>query len=81
MRLAFDQCQLIHSFGLLKGNSDYFNPVSYKTINFIFLPFNLVVKSATAVFVLLNSVLVDAKFVFVVPKSFEVAEPFHSIKI
>ena len=46
----------------------------------IILPFNLVVKSATTAFVLLNSVLVEAKFVFVVFKSFEVAEPFHSIK-
>jgi hypothetical protein len=52
---------------------------AYEIIHLIFLPFNLVTKSATANLVLLNSVLVDAKFVFVVSKSFEVAEPFHSI--
>jgi hypothetical protein len=44
------------------------------------LPLYSVAKSATADFVLFNSVLVEAKFVFVVFKSFEVAEPFHSIK-
>jgi hypothetical protein len=43
------------------------------------LPFSLVVKSATADLVLLNSVLVDAKFVFAVSKSFDDAEPFRSI--
>ena len=52
-------------------------------INEIFiynLPINLVAKSATADFVLFNSVFVDAKFVFAVSKSFEVAElPFQSI--
>jgi hypothetical protein len=45
------------------------------------LPLNLVAKSATADFVLFNSVLVEAKLVFVVFKSVEVAEPFYSIKI
>jgi len=47
----------------------------------IILPFNLVTKSATVVLVLLNSVLVEAKVVFVVSKSFEVAEPFYFILI
>jgi hypothetical protein len=47
----------------------------------LYLQFNLVVKSATADLVLINSVLVEAKFVFAVSKSFEVAERFHSIKI
>jgi hypothetical protein len=41
---------------------------------FQILPFNWVVKSATADLVLLNSVLVEAKFVVAVSKSFEVAE-------
>jgi hypothetical protein len=45
------------------------------------LPLNSVAKFVTADFVLFNSVLVEDKFVFVVFKSFEVAEPFHSIKI
>jgi hypothetical protein len=40
-----------------------------------------VAKSATVDFVLFNSVLVEAKLVFVVFKSVEVAEPFYSIKI
>jgi hypothetical protein len=42
--------------------------------------FNLVAKSATADLVLFNSVIVEAKFVFAVSKSFEVAEQFHSVK-
>ncbi len=41
------------------------------------LPFNSVAKSATANLVLFNSVLVEAKFVFVVSKSVEVAEQFN----
>jgi hypothetical protein len=47
--------------------------------NYSILPFNLVVKSATADFVLLNSILVEAKFVVAVSKSFEVAEQTRSI--
>jgi hypothetical protein len=47
--------------------------------NYLILPFNLVVKSATADLVLLNSVLVEAKFVIALSNSFEVAEPFRSI--
>jgi hypothetical protein len=47
--------------------------------NYLILPFNLVVKSATADLVLLNSILVEAKFVVAVSKSFEVAEPIRSI--
>jgi hypothetical protein len=39
----------------------------------------LVVKSSTADFVLLNSILVEAKFVVAVSKSFEVAEQTRSI--
>jgi hypothetical protein len=53
--------------------------IKLKFLNYS-LPLNSVAKSATADFVLFNSVLVVAKFVFVVFKSFEVAEPFHSIK-
>ncbi len=49
--------------------------------NYLILPFNLVVKSATADFVLLNSVLVEAKFVFVFSNSVDVTEQFNSIKI
>jgi hypothetical protein len=42
--------------------------------NYLILPVDLVAKSATADFVLFNSVLVEAKIVFVVSKLFEVAE-------
>jgi hypothetical protein len=45
-----------------------------KNFNDLILPVDLVAKSATADFVLFNSVLVEAKIVFVVSKSFEVAE-------
>jgi hypothetical protein len=45
-----------------------------KNFNYLILPFDLVAKSATANLVLFNSVLVDAKIVFVVSKLFEVAE-------
>jgi hypothetical protein len=42
--------------------------------NYLILPVDLVAKSATTDLVLFNSVLVKAKIVFVVSKSFEVAE-------
>jgi hypothetical protein len=58
----------------------YFSLIKSK-FSFLILPFNSVAKSATADLVLLNSVLVEAKVVFVVSKSFEVAEPFYLIKI
>ncbi len=45
---------------------------------YLFLPFNIWVKSAIADFVLLNSVIVQAKFLVAVSKLFEVSEPFHS---
>ncbi len=48
-------------------------------ISFLILPFNLVVKSETADFMLLNSVLAEAKFVVVVSKLFKMADPYHSI--
>jgi hypothetical protein len=54
--------------------------VSHKKIHLIFLPFNLVVKSATTDLVLFNSVLVEAKVVFAVFKSFEIAVPFNQLK-
>lgn len=39
--------------------------------------FNILVKSATADFVPLNSVIVEAKFLVAVSNWFECAEPFH----
>ena len=42
------------------------------------LPFNILVKSATADFVLLISVIVEAKFLVAVSKLFEVSEQFYS---
>jgi hypothetical protein len=59
----------------------FFSLLGIKMFNYLILPVDLVAKSATADFVLFNSVLVEAKFVFVVFKSFVVAESFHSIKI
>jgi hypothetical protein len=58
---------LIMKFHILLIESD-------KTILFIILPFNLVVKSATADLVLFNSVIVEAKVFVVVSKSVKVAE-------
>ena len=43
----------------------------------LILPFNILVKSATADFVPLNSVIVEAKFLVAVSNWFECAEPFH----
>ncbi len=58
---------------------NFFSLLGLKMFNYSILPFNLVVKSATADLVPLNSVLVEAKFVIAVSKSVEVAEPIRSI--
>jgi hypothetical protein len=64
----------------VKIKFSYFSLIKSK-FSFLILPFNSVAKSATADLVLLNSVLVEAKVVIVVSRSFEVAEPFYLIKI
>jgi hypothetical protein len=57
----------------------FFSVLEIKMFNYSILPFNLVVKFATADLVPLNSIFVEAKFVVAVSKSFEVAEPTRSI--
>jgi hypothetical protein len=75
MTLAFDQCQRFHSFYLLNL---YFFFFVFVISNLFILPFNILVKFATADVVLLNSVIVEAKFVVAVSKLFEVSEQFYS---
>jgi hypothetical protein len=75
MTLAFDQCQQSHSSCLL--NLNWFI-LLLEISNLIFLLFNILVKSATANFVLLNSVIVDVKFLVAVSKLFEVSKQCHS---
>ncbi len=51
---------------------------SSRILKFLFiLPFNILVKSAMADFVLINSVIVKAKFLVAVSKLFEVSGPFY----